>query len=148
MSDDTFLPGSEETEIERRGDGWAKREGERGKLGALTLTNDRVLFMQRKFASSGTAGMLGGLVAGLLQLRSERKTGPQPAFALADVRAARPLARRFGEQWEFTLADGSTCAIGGKGLREAWEPLVRRLIPERHGLPGSDDGEGDSSFRD
>jgi hypothetical protein len=40
-----------------------------------------------------------------------------------------------------TRADGKTCRLH-RGLRKKWDPTIRRLLAERHGLSVSDDGDG------
>lgn len=141
MAEEAFAPGAEESEIDRRSGAAVSVGGERGKLGWVMLTNDRILFTQQKFASTGGAGALGALVVDQLQKRSERKAGgPSEVLKLADVRAAKLKKRRLlPDLYEFTLADGSTCWTS-KDIRKHWDSLIRRLLTERHGRTVIDDG--------
>jgi hypothetical protein len=117
-------------------------QGERGKIGFVTLTNDRILFSQQKFDSAPGTGAVAALVAHQLQKRSEKKSGgPREVLSLADIRSAKKIRRPLrGDLYEFTLADGSTCGVGGSAGKP-WDPKLRRLLTERHGRTLADDAE-------
>jgi len=144
MTDDLYAPGTAEVEIEREKGQPVMVDDERGKLGWVMLTNDRILFTHQKFAAGPGGGALPSLVAGTLQKRSEKKAGgPREVAALADVRAGTPVKRRMlPDLYELSLADGSTCRLSAK-LGKKWSPTIRRLLTERHGRTVVDEG-GDS----
>ena len=141
MGDEAFTPGTDEVELEHNGGTACSIRGERGKLGTVVLTNDRILFSQQKFASAD-GGVLGALVADQLQKRSERKAGgPREVLALGELRGARLNRRRLlPDLYEFTLEDGSICWVS-HNVRKTWDPTIRRLLAERHGRTVVDDGE-------
>ena len=143
VADDAFSPESPEIQLDQRGGTGVVIQGERGKLGWVALTNDRVLFTQQKFAASPGTGVLAAAVARGLQKRSEKKAGgPREVFSLTEVRSARFVKRRWplGDVYEFTLADDTTCGLG-KSLLKAWDAQIRRLLTERHSRTVVDDGE-------
>lgn len=142
MQDEVFSPDAPETQLDQRGGTGVVIQGERGKLGWLTLTNDRVLFTHQKFAASPGTGALAAGVAAALQKRSEKKAGgPREVFSLTEVSSARFVKRRWplGDLYEFTLTNGATCGLG-KSLLAAWDAHIRRLISERHGRTVVEDG--------
>jgi hypothetical protein len=141
MADDAFAPGTPEGELEQRGGIAVSVRGERGKMGTVVLTNDRLLFTQQKFATAG-GGVLAAVAADQLQKRYERKSGgPREVLALAGLRGAGLKRRRLlPDLYEFTLDDGSTCWVS-RDLRETWDPTIRRLLAERHQRRVVDDGE-------
>jgi hypothetical protein len=139
---DAFIPGTPEVELEKLSGQPVMREGERGKLGWIVLTNDRVLFTDQKFVSTGSEGVLGDLAVQLLQKRSEKKAGgPRAVVELAELRSAQDVKRRLlADLYEFTMADGSTCRVS-KTVRDKWSATIRRLLTERHGRSLVDEGE-------
>jgi hypothetical protein len=138
VDDEVFAPGTPEVEIDRQDGLPLAIEGERGKMGSLTLTNDRVLFVDEKFGSH-TGNLVGDLVGAALQGRHEAKAGgPREIVRLAEVRGARRQRRRMLlDLYELTLADGTTCRVHRKLLKK-WDPTIRRLVVERHGLAIAD----------
>jgi hypothetical protein len=142
-AEDPFAPGAPEAEIERLKGQPVMVDGERGKLGWVMLTNDRILFTHQKFAAGGTAGALGGLVAAGLQKRSEKKAGgPREVVVLSKVTGAQPVKRRMlADLWELEMADGSTCRLAAKTGKK-WDPTIRRLLTDRHGKTVVEEGEG------
>jgi hypothetical protein len=142
MSDDAYAPGTAEVEIEREGGQPVMADEERGKLGWVMLTNDRILFTHQKFAAGPGGGALPALVAGKLQKRSEKKAGgPREVARLTDVRGGKPVKRRLlPDLYELALADGSTCRLSAK-LGKKWSPTIQRLVAERHGRTVVEDGE-------
>ena len=107
-------------------------DGERGRMGDVVLTNDRILYGE-KFGPTGN--LIGDLAASALETRSEKKAGgPRIAARLADVRAASLQRRRLlPDLYVLTLEDGSRCRTHRK-LRKKWDGTIRRLLTERHGL--------------
>jgi hypothetical protein len=142
VGDEAYAPSTPEAEVGHRNGAAVSIGGERGKMGTVVLTNDRILFTQQKFAQTGTGGLLGALVVDQLQKRSERKAGgPTEVFALPEVRSAYLKKRRMlPDLYEFELADGSTCWFS-KDIRKNWDGTIRRLLAERHGRTVVDDGE-------
>jgi hypothetical protein len=138
VDDGVFTPGTPEVEIDRQDGLPLAIEGERGKMGSLTLTNDRILFVDEKFGSQ-TGNLVGDLVGAALQSRHEEKSGgPREIVRLAEVRGARRQRRRMLlDLYELTLADGTTCRVHRKLLKK-WDPTIRRLVAERHGLAVAD----------
>jgi hypothetical protein len=143
MGEEAYTPGSPEVELAREGGQPIKLEEERGKLGWVMLTNDRVLFTHQKFGSSPGGGAIAGGVAAALQKRSEKKAGgPRELFQLSEVGSGEPVKRRLlPDMFQFNLTDGLTCRLSD-GLGEKWGPMIRRLLVERHGLIVADDGAG------
>ena len=142
LNDAAFAVGTPEVEIDRQDGMPIKLEGESGKMGNLTLTNDRILFVHQKFGTSGSESAAGMVLAGALQGRSEQKAGgPREIVRLAEVRGGRLQHRRLVPNlYELTLADGSTCRMHRK-LRKKWDATIRRLVAERHGAAMVEDGE-------
>ena len=143
MDEQAFSPEASEIELAVRGGEPLMLEGQRGKLGTLVLTNDRILFTHQKFAASAGGGVLAVLVAGELQRRSEKKAGgPMEVAAISEIRGGAPAKRRFlPDLYELRLDDGSSFRISLK-QGERWEPAIRRLLAERHGRALSDEGDG------
>ena len=143
MGEEAFAAGSAESELEQASGEPVMVGDERGKLGWVFLTNDRILFTQQKFAATGAGGALGALAADQLQKRSEKKSGgPREVAVLADVRGGGPQSRRFlPDLYELRLADGSNVRLSKK-LGQKWEPTIRRLVAERHGRTVTDEGDG------
>ena len=138
--DSAFAPGTPEVEIDRIDGMPVHVDGERGRMGDVVLTNDRILYGQ-KFGPTGN--LIGDLVASGLEERSAKKAGgPRVAARLADVRGGRLERRRLlPDLYALTLEDGSRCRTHRK-VRKQWDETIRRLLTERHGLPVFDDGEG------
>jgi hypothetical protein len=143
VGEEAFARGTGEVELERHKGIAVSVGGERGKMGSVMLTNDRILFTQQKFMNTGQGGALGALVVDQLQKRSEKRAGgPREVLKLADIRSARTNKRRMlPDLYEFTLADGSTSWLS-KEMRKRWDDTIRRLLAERHGRTVIDDGEG------
>ena len=143
MDEAAFSLDAPETELEVRGGEPLMLEGERGKLGTLVLTNDRILFTQKKFVSASGGGALAALVAGGLQRRSEKKAGgPMEVALIAEIRGGAPAKRKFlPDLYAFTLEAGSGFRVSLKN-GERWEPTIRRLLSDRHGRTVSDEGDG------
>jgi hypothetical protein len=142
MGDEVFTPGSPEAEIDQRKKVLVMPQDERGKIGYVVLTNDRILFSQQKWDAGVGGGALTTLVAQGLNKRADKKSGgPQEIIPLADVRSIKVIRRRMrGDVYEFTMADGSTCAVDKSAMKH-WDDTVRRLLTERHGRSVSADGE-------
>jgi hypothetical protein len=140
MGEELYAPGTPEEEIERRAKVLVMPGDGRGKIGYAMLTNDRILFQQQKWDAGPGGGALTALVADRLQKRSEAKSGgPREIVPLANVTAVRMIRRRLrGDVYEFTLDDGSTCAVGADAAKK-WNPTILRLLAERHGKAVSKD---------
>ena len=142
MAEEVFTAGSPEVDVNSSRKSLVMQEGERGKIGTVVLTNDRMLFTQQKFDSGVGGGALGALVAEGLQKRSEKKSGgPRELFSLSEVQGIKKVRRRMrGDIYEFTLIDGTTCAVDAKAMK-GWNETVLRLLAERHGRTVSEVGE-------
>ena len=132
MDDSAFAPGTPEVEIDRVDGVPVHVDGERGRMGDVVLTNDRIVYGQ-KFGPTGN--VIGDLAASALETRSERKAGgPRSAAELADVRGASLQRRRLlPDLYVLTMEDGSRCRTHRK-LRKMWDGTIRRLLTERHGM--------------
>jgi hypothetical protein len=142
MGEELFSPGTPEAEIDRRAKTLVMPEDERGKIGYVMLTNDRILFTQQKWDAGPGGGALAALVAKGLQSRSEAKSdGPREVVALSEVSEIKKIRRRMrGDVYEFTMSDGSTCAVDAKAIK-SWNGMILRLLAERHGRSVSEVGE-------
>jgi hypothetical protein len=140
MGEDVYAAGTPEAEIDKADGTPVAQSGKRGFMANITLTNDRMLFVDQKFGSSGN--LVGDVIGAALQGRSEEKAGgPLVLLTFTDILRARPDKRRMlPDLYEFTLADGSTCRIHRKQGKK-WNPIIRRLLTERHGRTVVDDGD-------
>ena len=142
MGEEIYSPGAPEAEIDRRAKALVMPQDERGKIGYVMLTNDRILFTQQKWDAGPGGGALAALVAKGLQSRSEKKSGgPREIVSLSEVSGIRKIRRRMrGDVYEFTMSDGSTSAVDAKAVKQ-WNGLILRLLAERHGRSVSEVGE-------
>jgi hypothetical protein len=142
MGDEVYSAGTPEEELERSKKVLVMPEGERGKLAWVMLTNDRILFTQQKWDAGVGGGALTAVLADQLQKHSEKKSGgPRELIRLGDVTGIKKIRRRMrGDIYEFTMSDGSTCAVGAEAMKK-WDGAVRRLLSERHGRTVSEAGE-------
>lgn len=143
MDDAVFHPGTPEVEISRREGMPMFVSGERGKMGEVMLTNDRILFTDKTFGATGV-NIIGDLAASAVQAHKDKKTGggPREILRVTDLRAGRMQRRRLlPDLYELTLADGSICRTHRR-LKKRWDETIRRLLSERHGLTVADDGDG------
>ena len=134
-----FLPGTPEVELEEHkdvltGQGWPK-------MGRALLTNDRIVFVDQRFnegAAMASGGILAGVVARKLQKRHEAK-GAALDVPLASITRVARGQKRSNKKILVLELDG-----GERRLNEAferWEPLLRRLLVERHAGNLVEDGE-------
>lgn len=142
MDDTVFAPGTPEVEIDRRSGLPVAMEGEKGRMGEVVLTNDRILMGDRV---QGTGTLVGEIAAAAVEAGVQRKAGgpgPHELVRLSDVRGARMQRRRLiPDLYELTLADGRTCRLH-RSLRRHWDTDIRRLVAQRHGLAVTEDAEG------
>lgn len=144
MDDAAFRSGTPEVEIGRRDGMPVFISGERGKMGQIVLTNDRIVFTDKTFGGTG-ASIIGDLAASAVQAHKDKKAGgggPRELLRLADLRAGR-LQRRhlLPNLYELRVADGSSCRTHRR-LFKRWDREIRRLLSERHGLTVTEDGDG------
>jgi hypothetical protein len=132
VDDSAFAPGTPEVELDRIDGVPVHVDGERGRMGDVVLTNDRIVYGE-KFGPTGS--LIGGLAEAALEARSEKKAGgPRIAATLSDVRGASLTRRRLlPDLYVLTMEDGSRCRTHRK-LRKKWDDVIRRLLTERHGM--------------
>lgn len=140
MDEDAFQPGTPEVELERHKNVLV-RGGLKSKMGHAVLTNDRILFMDQKYnATAATAA--GGLLAGLVAAKLEKKhaqRGPLLDLPLGQItRVERATKHR--NQDLIVVSAGAEQHRFNEGYSK-WEPLLRRLVTERHGRTISPDGD-------
>ena len=144
MDDTAFAPGTPEAEIDHRDGMPVFISGERGKMGTVTLTNDRIVFTDKTFGGTGVS-IVGDLAASAAQTHKDKKAGgggPREVVALPDLRAGRLQRRRLVPNlYELMLASGSTCRTHRR-LYKRWDEHIRRLLSERHRLRVEGEGEG------
>lgn len=133
MTDESaFQPGTPETDLEEHR-GVLVRGGLKNKMGRAKLTNDRILFFDQKYNTVGATaagGLLAGLVAAKLEKRHAQK-GPLLDIPLTDVTRVERATK--GRNKDLIIVEA-----GGEQHRfnegySAWDPLLRRLLQERHG---------------
>jgi hypothetical protein len=146
IDDAVFAPGSPEVEIARKDGTPVALQGERGKMAEIMLTNDRILLTHESFGPSGS--IIGGLAEMAAEGVANRKAdGPREIVRLSDLRAGTMQHRKLiPDLYMLTLADGRTCRLH-RALRKKWDPMIRRLLAERHGLTVTDDDEDDDGWR-
>jgi hypothetical protein len=112
----------------------------KNKRGHAHLTNDRVLFMDQRF-NPAQASAVGGALAGALaeQLEKRRKDRPPmvdlPLTEITRVSHVKKLTVR--DILVIETRAGETRFANGF---QAWSPLLRRALTERHGRTVVDDG--------
>jgi hypothetical protein len=132
MDDAAFAPGAPEVELDARDGLPVHVDGERGRMGRVVLTNERILLTD---TVAGTGSVLGELVAAGVEARRQKAAGgPTEIARITELRAGRTQQRRLlPDLYELTLADGSTCRTHRK-LRKKWDTTIQRLLTERHGF--------------
>lgn len=143
VDDQAFAPGTPEVQLDAVPNQPIWSEGKR-RIGSILLTNDRILVI--KDAGGGPpTGLVAQLLSAPLEILAHANERAQVVVILADVTRARVVPRRLvADLYEFTLADGSTCRFG-KHLQTRWDPMIQRLMTERHNRPVVD--EGSSGWR-
>ena len=136
-----FAPGTPEVEIGHKDGLPVAVDGEKGRMGKVVLTNDRIIFASSSLGPSGN--ILGDVVAAALESRADSKAGgPAELVRLAELRSGGVDRRRMlPDLYELRLADGGRVRLH-RSLRKKWDPTIRRLLAERHGLTVRDDGDG------
>ena len=112
----------------------------KNKRGHGHLTNDRVLFMDQRFNPT-QAQAAGGLLAGALAEQLERRRKERPPmvdFPLTDItRVSHVKKLTVRDILVIETVAGETRFANGF---EAWNPLLRRALTERHGRTVVDEG--------
>jgi hypothetical protein len=143
MDDEAFRPGTPEVEINRKDGMPAFVSGERGKMGLVVLTNDRIVFTDKTFGGA-TGNIIGDLAGSAVQAHKDKMAGgggPRELVRLGDLRGGRLQRRRLiPNLYELTLADGSTFRTHRR-LHKKWDQTIRRLLSERHAPTVTDDGD-------
>ena len=135
--EDAFAPGTPEVEIEQHATALLT-DGMKATMGRAILTNDRVLFVDKKF-DGGVGGAVGGPIADRLQKKHEAG-GPLldlPLEAIVRVSQAKKLLNKDiivleTDSGEHRLNDGFT----------KLDSLLRRLLTERFGRTITEEGPG------
>lgn len=140
MAEEAFQPGAAEDVLSELETVLMAGGPLKNKRGHALLTNDRILFMDQRFAPA-QAGAVGGWMAAKLaeELEKRRKERPPMVdFALTDI-------TRVSHVTKLTVRDilvietraGETRFASG--FKE-WSPLLRRALTERHGRTVVDEG--------
>jgi hypothetical protein len=140
MDENAFQPGTPEDLLHDQATVLMAGNALKNKRGHAHLTNDRILFMDQRFnpqQSTAVGGLLAGaLASGLEKLRKERP--PMVDLPLTDI-------TRVSHVKKLTVRDILVIESGGDEIRfangfQAWNPLLRRALTERHGRTIEDDG--------
>jgi hypothetical protein len=116
-------------------------EGKRAKIGSLASTNDRIILV-KDVGGAGGAGLVESLLAAPWEMLAAATERTQVVAALPEVTGAGVVPRRLlADLYEFRLADGSTRRLG-KQLGKRWEPVIHRLLTERHRRSVVSEGTG------
>ena len=135
VDDQAFAAGTPETELADLSTVLMGGGPLSNKRGHALLTNDRLLFSDQRFAPA-QAGAIGGPLAGALAEALERRRRGRPPlldFPLTDI-------ARVSHVTKLTVRDILVIDAGGTEYRfaqgfKAWNPLLRRVLAERHGRP-------------
>jgi len=140
MDDQAFQQGTPETLLHDQATVLMAGGPFKNKRGHAHLTNDRVLFMDQRFDPAG-AGAAGGALAGALAERLERRRKERPPmvdFPLTDItRVSHEKKLTVRDILVIQTAAGETRFANGYN---AWNPLLRRALTERHGRTVVDEG--------
>jgi hypothetical protein len=135
MDDDTFRAGSPEVQLHDEATVLMAGGALKNKRGVLHLTNDRLFFNDQRFDTS-LGGLAGTLSEALEKLRKEHP--PMIDVALTDITGVSHVTKLTVRDILVveTPAGESRFASGFKTLN----PLLRRVLTERHGRTVVDDG--------
>jgi len=140
MDEDAFQPGTPEALLHDQATVLISGGPLKNKRGHAHLTNDRVLFMDRRFDPT-QAQAVGGLLAGAFaeQLEGHRKERPPMVdLPLTDItRVSHVTKLTVRDILVIETAAGETRFANG--FKE-WEPLLREALTKRHGRTVVDDG--------
>ena len=133
MNEQAFQPGTPEDLLNDQATVLMAGGALKNKRGHAHLTNDRVLFMDQRFnpQQAGAVGgaLAGALASGLEKLRKERP--PMVDFPLTDItRVSHVKKLTVRDILVIETAEGETRFANGF---QAWDPLLRRALTERHG---------------
>jgi hypothetical protein len=140
MDEDAYQPGTPEVLLHDQATVLISGGPLKNKRGHAHLTNDRVLFMDRRFDPTG-ARAVGGVLAGALaeQLEAHRKERPPMVdLPLTDI-------TRVAHVTKLTVRDILVIESASGEIRFAngfkeWAPLLREALTRRHGRTLVDDG--------
>ena len=135
-----FEPGTPETELADLSTVLMGGGPLSNKRGHALLTSDRLLFSDQRFAPA-QAGAVGGPLAGALAEALERRRKGRPPLLdlpLTDI-------ARVSHVTKLTVRDILEIEAGGAEYRfaqgfKAWNPLLRRVLAERHGRSIEEEG--------
>lgn len=140
MTDQAFQPGTDEDVLNEQQTVLMAGGPLKNKRGHALLTNDRVLFMDQRFAPE-QAGAVGGWLAGKLAEELEKRRKERPPMVdlrLTDItRVSHVTKLTVRDILVIETAAGETRFA--TGFKE-WSPLLRRALTERHGRTVVDEG--------
>jgi hypothetical protein len=139
--EDAFARDTPEVEIEQHSTALL-RGGIKATMGRAILTNDRIMFVDKRF-DTGTATAAGGVVGGVIADRFQKKheaEGPLLDVPLTDVVRVSQVKRLLNKDiivletssGEYRLNDGF----------KKLDSLLRRLLTERFGRTITEEGPG------
>ena len=138
--EDAFQPGTPEALLHDQATVLISGGPLKNKRGHAHLTNDRVLFMDRRFDPT-QARAVGGLLSGALaeQLEARRKERPPMVdLPLTDItRVSHVTKLTVRDILVIETVTGETRFANG--FKE-WEPLLREALTRRHGRTVVDEG--------
>ena len=140
MTDDAFQPGAPEEVLDQQETVLMAGGPLKNKRGHAVLTNDRVLFMDQ-FFDAKAAGNIGGWLAGKVaeELEKRRKERPPMVdFPLTDLKRVA-LVKKLTVRDILVLETAAGETRFASGFK-AWNPLLRRVLSERHGRAIADEG--------
>ena len=140
MDEQAFQPGTPEDLLHDQATVLMAGGSLKNRRGHAHLTNDRVLFMDQRFdptAARGAGGVLAGALAEQLEKRRKERP-PMVDLPLTDItRVSHVKKLTVRDILVIETAAGETRFANGF---EAWNPLLRRALTERHGRTVVDDG--------
>ncbi len=140
MAEQAFQPGTAEDILNEQATVLIAGGPLKNKRGHAVLTNERVLFMDQRFAPA-QAGAVGGWLAGKLAEELEKRRKERPPMVdlpLTDItRVSHVTKLTVRDILVLETRSGETRFANGF---KAWNPLLRRVLTERHGRTVVDEG--------
>ena len=140
MDENAFQPGTPEDLLHDQATVLMAGGALKNKRGHAHLTNDRILFMDQRF-NPEQAGAVGGALAGALANALEKRRKERPPMVdmpLTDItRVSHVKKLTVRDILVIETAAGQTQFANGW---QAWNPLLKRALTERHGRKIEDEG--------